>query len=78
DLHQFCRVGKYAFISGLTGIPKDVPPFVIAAGDRAKLYGLNLVGLQRRNFSADELTKLKKAYRILFRSALPLKTSLKI
>ncbi|MDD3845832.1 MAG: acyl-ACP--UDP-N-acetylglucosamine O-acyltransferase [Syntrophorhabdaceae bacterium] len=77
-VHQFCRVGKYAFISGLTGIPKDVPPFVIAAGDRAKLYGLNLVGLERRNFSKDELTKLKRAYRLLFRSALPLKTSLKI
>ncbi len=77
-VHQFCRVGKYAFISGLTGIPKDVPPFVIAAGDRAKLYGLNLVGLERRNFSKDEITKLKRAYRILFRSALPLKTSLKI
>ncbi len=77
-VHQFCRVGKYAFISGLTGIPKDVPPFVIAAGDRAKLYGLNLVGLERRNFSKDEIAKLKRAYRILFRSALPLKTSLKI
>jgi len=77
-VHQFCRVGKYAFISGLTGIPKDVPPFVIAAGDRAKLYGLNLVGLERRNFSKEEITKLKRAYRILFRSALPLKTSLKI
>ena len=77
-VHQFCRVGKYAFISGLTGIPKDVPPFVIAAGDRAKLYGLNIVGLERRNFSKEEITKLKRAYRILFRSALPLKTSLKI
>jgi UDP-N-acetylglucosamine acyltransferase len=77
-VHQFCRVGKYAFISGLTGIPKDVPPFVIAAGDRAKLYGLNLVGLERRNFSKDEITKLKRAYRIVFRSALPLKTSLKL
>lgn len=77
-VHQFCKVGKYAFISGLTGIPKDVPPFVIAAGDRAKLYGLNLVGLERHNFSKEEIMKLKKAYRILFRSALPLKTSLKI
>ncbi len=77
-VHQFCRVGKYAFISGLTGIPKDVPPFVIAAGDRAKLYGLNLVGLERRSFPKEEIMKLKKAYRILFRSALPLKTSLKI
>ncbi len=77
-VHQFCKVGKYAFISGLTGIPKDVPPFVIAAGDRAKLYGLNIVGLERHNFPKEEILKLKKAYRILFRSALPLKTSLKI
>ncbi|HOW53842.1 MAG TPA: acyl-ACP--UDP-N-acetylglucosamine O-acyltransferase [Syntrophorhabdaceae bacterium] len=77
-VHQFCKVGRYAFISGLTGIPKDVPPFVIAAGDRAKLYGLNLVGLERHNFPKEEILKLKKAYRILFRSALPLKTSLKI
>ena len=77
-VHQFCKVGRYAFISGLTGIPKDVPPFVIAAGDRAMLYGLNLVGLERHNFPREEILKLKKAYRILFRSALPLKTSLKI
>jgi UDP-N-acetylglucosamine acyltransferase len=52
--------------SAAEGIPKDVPPFVIAAGDRAKLYGLNLVGLERRNFSKEEIMKLKKAYRILF------------
>ena len=77
-VHQFCKIGKYAFISGLTGVPKDVPPFVIAAGNRAKLYGLNVVGLERHSFSKEEITKLKKAYRILFRSSLPLTTSLKI
>ncbi len=77
-VHQFCRVGKYAFISGVTGVPKDVPPFVIAAGDRAKLYGLNVVGLERRGFSKENITQLKRAYRIIFRSALPLSTSLKI
>ncbi len=77
-VHQFCRIGKFAFISGLTGVPKDVPPFMIAAGSRAKLYGLNVVGLERRGFSREEISKLKKAYRILFRSALPLNTSLKI
>lgn len=77
-IHQFCRVGAYAFISGVTGVPKDVPPFVIAAGDRAKLYGLNVVGLERRGFTKEEVTQLKKAYRIIFRSSLPLSTSLKI
>lgn len=77
-VHQFCRIGKYAFISGLTGIPKDVPPFIIAAGPRAKPYGLNVVGLERHNFSKEEILTLKKAYRLLFRSSLPLSTSLKI
>jgi UDP-N-acetylglucosamine acyltransferase len=77
-VHQFCRIGKYAFISGLTGVPKDIPPFIIAAGNRAKPYGLNVVGLERHNFSKDEVSKLKRAYRVLFRSSLPLSTSLKI
>lgn len=76
-IHQFCKVGKYAFISGLTGVPKDVPPFVMAAGNRARLYGLNVVGLERNRFSKEEITKLKRAYRILFRSSLPLEKSLK-
>lgn len=77
-VHQFCKVGQYAFISGLTGVPNDVPPFVIAAGNRAKLYGLNVVGLERRGFSKEEISKLKKAYKLLFRSSLPLSTSLRI
>jgi UDP-N-acetylglucosamine acyltransferase len=77
-VHQFCRIGKLAFISGLTGVPKDVPPFMIAAGSRAKLYGLNVVGLERHGFPKEEISKLKKAYRILFRSALPLTESIKI
>lgn len=75
-IHQFCKVGKYAFVSGLTGISKDVPPFVMAAGDRATLYGLNVVGLERRGFSKEEIATLKKAYRILFRSSLSLQASL--
>ncbi|MCX7857439.1 MAG: acyl-ACP--UDP-N-acetylglucosamine O-acyltransferase [Deltaproteobacteria bacterium] len=77
-VHQFCRIGRFAFVSGLTGVPKDIPPFMIAAGNRAKLYGLNLIGLERNNFPKEEIAKLKKAYRILFRSSLPLSTSLKI
>lgn len=77
-VHQFSRIGKYAFISGLTGVVKDIPPFMIAAGNRAKLYGLNVVGLERHKFPKEEIAKLKRAYRILFRSSLPLSTSLKI
>jgi UDP-N-acetylglucosamine acyltransferase len=77
-VHQFCKVGKYAFVSGLTGVPKDIPPYIIAAGNRSKPYGLNVVGLQRHKFTKEEISRLKRAYRILFRSSLPLDTSLKI
>ncbi|OPY69225.1 MAG: Acyl-(acyl-carrier-protein)--UDP-N-acetylglucosamine O-acyltransferase [Syntrophorhabdaceae bacterium PtaU1.Bin034] len=77
-VHQFCKVGKHSFISGLTGIPRDVPPFVMAAGNRARLYGLNVVGLERRGFSKDDITKLKRAYRLLFRSSLSLEAALKM
>ena len=63
-------------MSGLTGVPKDVPPFVMAAGNRATLYGLNVVGLERRGFSKDDIATLKKAYRLLFRSSLSLQAAL--
>lgn len=69
-IHQFVRIGDYAFIGGTSAIPKDIPPYVIASGDRAKLFGLNLVGLQRHNFSSDTIALLKKTYRILFRLGL--------
>jgi UDP-N-acetylglucosamine acyltransferase len=66
-IHQFVRVGSYAFIGGKSAVVKDIPPYVIAAGDRATLHGLNTVGLKRNGFSQKTLTSLKKAYRIIFR-----------
>lgn len=69
-IHQFVCVGDYAYIGGKSAVVKDVPPFVIAAGDRAKLHGLNKVGLQRHNFSPSTMSALKKAYRIMFRIGL--------
>jgi UDP-N-acetylglucosamine acyltransferase len=78
-VHQFCRIGESAMISGLTGMPNDIIPFVTAAaatGGRARLFGLNIIGLQRRGFTRDEITTLKQAYRILFRSSLLLKDAL--
>ncbi|GDX87263.1 acyl-[acyl-carrier-protein]--UDP-N-acetylglucosamine O-acyltransferase [Gemmatimonadota bacterium] len=69
-VHQFTRIGQHAYIGGHSRVPKDVPPFVKAVGNPIKLYGLNSVGLQRRGFSAETLTELKKAYRLLFRSEL--------
>ncbi len=71
-IHQFVRIGDYAFIGGASAVVKDVPPFVIAAGDRATLHGFNTVGLKRLGFSASTLSTLKKAYRIVFRIGLTL------
>lgn len=69
-IHQFVRIGKYAYVGGKSAVVKDVPPYVIAAGDRATLHGLNKVGLQRRGLSDAALSALKKTYRILFRIGL--------
>ncbi|ABW68643.1 acyl-ACP--UDP-N-acetylglucosamine O-acyltransferase [Desulfosudis oleivorans] len=71
-VHQFVKIGSYAFIGGKSAVVKDIPPYVIAAGDRAKLYGLNMVGLKRHDFSPTALSALKKAYRIIFRIGLTL------
>jgi UDP-N-acetylglucosamine acyltransferase len=70
--HQFVRIGAHCIVSGLTGIPQDIPPYTMAAGERARLYGLNVTGLRRHHFPEDTLRSLKKAYRLLFRSKLPL------
>jgi UDP-N-acetylglucosamine acyltransferase len=72
-IHQFVRIGDYAFIGGKSALVKDIPPYVIAAGDRATLHGINKVGLQRRGFSSESVSQLKKAYRIIFRIGLTVK-----
>jgi UDP-N-acetylglucosamine acyltransferase len=71
-VHQFTRVGKHAFIAGGSMVAMDVPPYCTAQGDRAELAGLNTVGLSRHGFSEDQITRIKDAYRILFRSKLGL------
>ena len=64
-VHQFCRVGKYAFIGGYSVVTKDALPFAKTVGNRARIYGLNKIGLVRRKFPADSIEKLHRAYRIL-------------
>jgi UDP-N-acetylglucosamine acyltransferase len=71
-IHQFVRVGEYAFVGGKSAVVKDIPPYVLAAGDRATLHGLNQVGLKRHGFTASAVSQLKKAYRIIFRIGLTL------
>jgi UDP-N-acetylglucosamine acyltransferase len=76
-VHQFCQIGAHAIISGLTGVSQDIIPYMMAAGSRARLYGLNTVGLKRFNFSEKAIRALKKAYRIIFRSSLTLEKAIK-
>jgi UDP-N-acetylglucosamine acyltransferase len=65
-VHQFVRIGAHAMIGGMSGIEQDLIPYGQAQGDRARLRGLNLVGLQRRDFSRDGVNTLRTAYRLLF------------
>jgi UDP-N-acetylglucosamine acyltransferase len=66
-VHQFVRIGAYAFIGGKTGVDRDVPPFMITAGSRAKLYGLNRKGLSRMNLPKERIDELKRAFVIIWR-----------
>jgi len=65
-VHQFCRVGRFAMIGGLTGVERDVIPYGQATGDRARLSGINIVGMQRNGFSREEINGLRTAYQFLF------------
>jgi UDP-N-acetylglucosamine acyltransferase len=71
-VHQFCRVGRHAFIGGYSVVTKDALPFAKTVGARSlcRVYGLNTVGLMRRGFDQETLTKLKRAYRYLLQSKL--------
>jgi len=69
-VHQFVRVGEYSFIGGKSGIAQDVPPFMLAAGERAKLYGPNLIGLRRAGFAREEILALKKVFHLIWKSGL--------
>lgn len=69
-VHQFCRVARHAFIGGASVVTKDALPFAKSVGNRARLYGLNTIGLVRRGISSDVVAKLKRAYRLLMVSKL--------
>lgn len=75
-VHQFVKIGDYAYISGKAAVNKDIPPYTIGSGDRAKLYGLNHIGLKRHGFSEETLAILKKTYQLIFRKDFHLKEAL--
>ena len=65
-IHQFSRIGEGAMIGGMSGVTADVVPFSTVVGNRAKLSGLNLVGLKRNNFKKNEISELRKAFKYIF------------
>lgn len=75
-VHQFCRVGRHAYIGGYSVITQDAMPYVLTVGNRAKSFGINVIGLERKRFAPEAIRALKTAYRILFRSRLALDAAL--
>lgn len=75
-IHQFLRLGRHCIIGGGSGVNQDIPPYMMANGQRAKLYGVNNIGLKRHNFSPEAVSNLKKAYHIIFKSGLTVKKAL--
>ncbi|MBI5198250.1 MAG: acyl-ACP--UDP-N-acetylglucosamine O-acyltransferase [Nitrospirae bacterium] len=76
-VHQFVQIGAYAMVGACSAVSQDVPPFVSAVGNRARRYGLNMVGLRRHGFGPERLRALKKAYHTIFRSGLSLMDAVK-
>jgi UDP-N-acetylglucosamine acyltransferase len=75
-VHQFTRIGESAYIGAGSMVSLDVPPYCLASGDRAHLYGLNLIGLKRRGLEPTQVAAIKKAYRTLFTEGLALRDAL--
>jgi UDP-N-acetylglucosamine acyltransferase len=75
-VHQHCKIGAHAFLANNCGVTRDVPPYVMAVGNPAVPHSINSEGLRRRGFSADQIRNLRHAYRVLYRSDLPLASAM--
>ena len=75
-VHQFTRIGCHSIIGGASAVVQDVPPYVTVSGNRAKPYGLNLIGMKRRGINEKTIAALKEAYKITFRSSLLLSAAM--
>lgn len=69
-VHQFCRLGRFAITGGCSKIVQDVLPFMIADGNPAEVRGINVVGLERKNFPPEKIKPIKEAFRLIYRSNL--------
>jgi UDP-N-acetylglucosamine acyltransferase len=75
-IHQFVRIGKHAMVGGASAVHRDVPPFTVAQGNRAKLEGINIIGLKRRGFSRETIRALTTVFEMVFKTDEPLQVSL--
>ncbi|HET6413322.1 MAG TPA: acyl-ACP--UDP-N-acetylglucosamine O-acyltransferase [Anaeromyxobacter sp.] len=75
-VHQFCRIGRFAFVGGMTGVAMDVAPFCTVAGARAEMAGVNVVGMQRAGLAEEAIGRIKQAYKVVFRSNLGLQEAI--
>ncbi len=69
-IHQFVKIGRHAFVGGGLRVNQDVPPYILAAGEPIQFAGINRIGLTRRGFSAETLSRLKQVYKLIYRSGL--------
>ena len=69
-VHQFCRIGRFAITGGCSKIVQDVPPFMIADGNPARVRGINQIGLERQGYSAEQIKPIKEAFRLIYRGKL--------
>ncbi len=75
-VHQFVHIGSLAMVGGMSRIERDVPPFTIVEGNPSRVRSLNLIGLQRSGLTSEEISQLKKAFRLVYRSDLSFKEAL--
>jgi UDP-N-acetylglucosamine acyltransferase len=71
-IHQFCKIGAHAFLANNAAVTRDVPPYLLVAGSPAEPKGINSEGLKRRGFDAGQISNIKSAYKLLYRSGLKL------
>ena len=75
-VQQFSRIGRLAYVGGITGVNMDVAPYLMVSGPRGEVMGVNLIGLQRAGFTEEQIGRVKGAYKIVFRSKLTLQEAL--
>jgi UDP-N-acetylglucosamine acyltransferase len=75
-IHQFCSVGEHSFTSFASHVNQSIPPYVTVSGEKARAKGVNTEGLRRRGFDKEQIQQVRRAYRLLYRSGLPLEEAL--